>query len=245
MRARWCLLVALALGLVACGGGTGTPDAGTSGSAGSNVSIDVPLAPGSAEQIRLSGIERGTGSVGVVLAHMLGSSQLAWSAYASKLADEGFHVLTFDFRGHGVSGGDRNPSLAALDLAAAVAKIRALGANRVLVVGASMGGTAALVVASTEQLAGVVSISAPAQIDELDAGPAARRLDEPALFVVGEKDDNRYTDAARQFNAAAPQPKKLEVVAGTSAHGTALLNDQNVGSRVQRIITDFLVDNRG
>ena len=165
MRARWCLLAALTLALASCGGGSGQPKAGGSGTAGNNVAIDVLLAPGSAQHIRLAGIERGAGSAGVVLAHMLGSSQLAWSAYATKLADKGFHVLTFDFRGHGLSGGDRNPSLAAVDLAGAVAKIRALGASRVLVVGASLGGTAALVVASSEQLAGVVTLSAPARID--------------------------------------------------------------------------------
>lgn len=245
MRARWCLLAALALASAACGGGSGTLDAGGTGAAGNNITIDVALAPGSNQLIRLSAIERGTGSVGVVLAHMLGSSQLSWSSYAAKLAEDGFHVLTFDFRGHGVSGGDRNPSLAALDLAGAVAKIRALGASRVLVVGASMGGTAAVIFASAEKLAGVASLSAPVRIDELDAGPAARNLDEPSLFVVGEKDDGRYVKAARDFTAAAPHPKKLEVVSGAAAHGTDLLTDPRTAARVQRLLTDFLVDNRG
>jgi pimeloyl-ACP methyl ester carboxylesterase len=243
MRARWCLLAALAVALAACGGGTGGEV--DRGPGGTDVAIDVPATPGSNQVIRLAGIERGNGSVGVVLAHMLGSNQQAWTAYAATLADDGFHVLTFDFRGHGASGGDRNPSLASLDLAAAVAKIRQLGASRVLVVGASMGGTAALVVASTEQLAGVVTISAPMRIDELDAGSAVRNLSEPALFIVGEKDDKRYVDAARAFNAAARQPKRLAIIAGTGDHGTDLLTDPRTKSRVQRQITDFLVDNRG
>jgi pimeloyl-ACP methyl ester carboxylesterase len=242
MPSRWCLLAALAVALTACGGGAAGPGSGT---AGNDVTINAPVAPGSSQVVRLAGVERGTGSAGVVLAHMLGSNQQAWSAYASTLAEDGFHVLTFDFRGHGASGGDRSPSLANLDLAAAVAKIRRLGATRVLVVGASMGGTAALVVASTEQLAGVVTISAPMKIDELDASSAVRNLDEPALFVVAEKDDKRYVDAARAFNAAAPQPKRLAIIAGSGDHGTDLLTDPKTRTRVQRMLTDFLVDNRG
>jgi pimeloyl-ACP methyl ester carboxylesterase len=242
MRARWCLLAALAVAISACGGGTGS---GGSTFAGNDVTIDVPASPGSNEVVRLAGVERGTGTVGVVLAHMLGSNQQAWSAFASSLAGEGFHVLTFDFRGHGASTGDRNPSLANLDLAGAVTKIRTLGTTRVLVVGASMGGTAALLVAQTADLAGVVTLSAPARIDELDAGPTARNLAEPSLFIVGEKDDKRYTDAARGFYAAARQPKGLEVIKGTGNHGTDLLTDSKVGDRVQQLITDFLVDNRG
>lgn len=243
MRARWCFLAALAVAIAACGGGSG--GSGSAGPAGNDVAIDVPATPGSSQMVRLAGVERGTGTVGVVLAHMLGSSQLSWSPFAAKLVAEGFHVLTFDFRGHGASAGDRNPSLATLDLAGAVGKIRALGATRVLVVGASMGGTAAIVIASTEQLAGVVTLSAPVKIDDLDAGPAARNLAEPALFVVAEKDDKPYVDAARALYAAARQPKRLEVITGSGDHGTNLISDPRTASRVQRLVTDFLVDNRG
>jgi len=232
----------LAVALVACGGSSPTD---TRTTIGNDVSIDVPIAPGSSQTFRLAGIERGRGAVGVVLAHMLGSSQSAWSPLDSELADEGFHVLTFDFRGHGLSGGDRNPSRAGLDLAAAVAKLRSLGAKRVLVVGASMGGTAAISVAAGSDLAGVVTISAPSQIGTLNAGAAVRKLAEPALFIVGAGDDDRYTSAARAFYAAAREPKRLAVIAGSPAHGTDLLIDKKVGSRVQKLIKDFLIANRG
>jgi len=243
MRARLCLLIAPAIALAACGGGSpkATPDARV----GTDITIEVAAAPGSSELIRLAAVERGTGTVGVVLAHMLGSSQSAWSPIVGDLVDEGFHVLTFDFRGHGLSGGTRDPSHADLDLAGAVAKIRALGASRVLVVGASLGGTAAIAVAATADLGGVVTLSAPARIDDLEAGAIASKVTEPALFLVGANDDPRYVEAARAFNAATKGPKKLQVLAGTSAHGTDLLTDSRVGKRVRKLVLDFLIDHRG
>jgi len=242
MRARWCLLAALAVVLVACGGSS-PGDQRTR--VGTNVSFDVPITPGGGQLVRLSGVERGRGRVGVVLAHMLSSSQGAWSPIVGDIVDAGFHVLTFDFRGHGLSDGTRDPSRADLDLAGAVAKLRSLGASRVLVVGASMGGTAALVVAATEDLAAVVTLSAPAKIDSLDAGAVIGKVTEPTLFIAGEKDDARYTDAARSLYAAAHGPKHLEVVSGTGAHGTNLLTDKNAANTVKARIMDFLIANRG
>jgi alpha/beta superfamily hydrolase len=242
MRARWCFLAALAMTLAACGGGSGATDRSTQ--AGIDVTIDVPAASG-APAVRLSGVERGHGQIGVVLAHMLNSSQDAWTPLVSSLVDQGFHVLTFDFRGHGLSSGNRDASHADLDLAAAVAKLRTLGASKIFVVGASMGGTAALVVAAREDLAGVVTMSAPAQIGSLDAGAAVVSVAEPKLFIVGAKDDPHYVDAARAFESSARAPKKLEVISGSASHGTDLLVDSTAGSRVKRLIINFLIDNRG
>jgi alpha/beta superfamily hydrolase len=243
MRARLCLLAALAAALGACGGPSGTknPDLRV----GNNVSFEVRAAPGSAETIRLDGIERGSGAAGVVLAHMLGSSQSAWAPIVGDLVDEGFHVLTFDFRGHGLSAGTRDPSHADLDLAAAIAKLRALGATRVMVVGASLGGTAAVAAAATEDLAGIVTISAPEQIDALDAGAFASKVTEPSLFIVGQGDDPRYVDAARTFVVRVKGPKRLVVIAGTSEHGTELLTDAKVGARARKLVMDFLIEHRG
>ena len=240
---RWYLLAALATTVLlttGCGDPNDEPR-----SLGNDVSFAVPAAPGSAEQIRIHGIDRGRGAAGVVLAHMLNSSQSAWAPLSDALVEEGLHVFTFDFRGHGLSGGSRDPAHAELDLAGAVARIRSLGARSVVVVGASMGGTAAIGVAATEDLAGVVTISAPLQIGTLDASRAVGRLGEPSLFIVGERDDRQYADAARSLFAAAPEPKKLEIVKGSGAHGTDLLTDGRNGSRVEELILDFIASHRG
>jgi pimeloyl-ACP methyl ester carboxylesterase len=223
----------------ACGGGSTkeTP-------AGQDISIDVPVAPGSAQTIRLAAVVRGRGTVGVVLAHMLGSQQLAWAPLIPGLLDDDFHVLTFDFRGHGLSGGSRDPSRADLDLAGAVQRLRQLGATKIFVVGASMGGTAAIRVVAAQKLAGVVAISAPDKIGKLDASPTAVLLRQPSLFIVARGDDKRYTGAAQKLFQGAMEPKSLRIIDGTSAHGTDLLLGSS-GARIMKLILDFLVSHRG
>jgi pimeloyl-ACP methyl ester carboxylesterase len=100
-------------------------------------------------------------------------------AYA-RLADglaERLPVLALDLRGHGGSSGastlgDRE----AEDALAGVAWLRAYGHPRVVLVGLSMGGTAALHAASRgADVAGVVAVSAPARFrDPPDDGPMKR-----------------------------------------------------------------------
>ena len=243
MRAhRWLLAVATAALLIGCS------DAANDKAEliGNDVSFVVPAVPGERPTIRLVGIERGSGPDGVVLAPMLGSSQNAWAPLVEDLVKHGFHVLTFDFRGHGLSAGDRDPSRADLDLAGAVQRLRSLGGGRVLVVGASLGGTAALAIGSSSNLAGVVTISAPVEIRGLDASAGIRAYDGPLLAIVAKDDDRRYTDAAQAIiSTAAAAPKRREVITGTGAHGTELLTDDRAAARVKKLILDFLDGYRG
>jgi alpha/beta superfamily hydrolase len=238
-RRRTLVAVVAVLALAACSGDESGQAVGT------DISFLAPADAGGVESVQLLGVERGAGQVGVVLAHALGNSQSSWSLFVERLVDDDFHVLTFDFRGHGQSSGERSPSAAALDLGAAVDKLRSLGALKIFVVGASMGGTAAISIAATQKLEGVVAISAPASIDRLDASGAVRQLDEPSLFVVAENDDKQYTDAARSFAANAPQQKRLQIIDGTRAHGTDLLTEVATRERVTELIMDFLIANRG
>jgi pimeloyl-ACP methyl ester carboxylesterase len=242
LRRRRSLAALLAivafLSFVACGGDETL-------SIGSDISFLAQAAPNSPENVQLYGVERGEGSVGVVLAHMLGSSQSAWALFAGRLVDEDFRVLTFDFRGHGQSIGDRSPSAAALDLVAAVEKLRSLGATKVFVVGASMGGTAAITVAAAQELEGVVAISAPTSVDGLDAAAVVSDLEEPSLFMVAQNDEERYTEAARSLAAAAPVGKQLQIIEGSAAHGTDLITEEATRDRVSDLIIDFLIVNRG
>ena len=235
---RWCLVAALAALLIGCG------DAETENASliGTELTFEVPAQRGASQTIRLQGIERGSGPDGVVLAHMLGSSQNAWAPIVEDLVKDGLHVLTFDFRGHGLSAGDRNPSLADLDLAGAIGKLRALGASRVLVVGASMGGTAALAIAADQEVDGVVTLSAPMEIGQLNASSAVRGYHGPLLAIVGEDDNSRYTDAARDIIAkSSAAPKRRQVIKNTGDHGTDLLTEADV----KQLILEFLDAHRG
>jgi pimeloyl-ACP methyl ester carboxylesterase len=80
----------------------------------------------------------------VLLLHGGGQTRRAWHATASDLADAGWRALTVDLRGHGESTHPDPPAYALEDFAADVrALIAALGGEPI-VIGASLGGIAAL-----------------------------------------------------------------------------------------------------
>lgn len=120
----------------------------------------------------------GAGRAAVLLAHGFGANRRkpAYARLAEGLARTA-PVLSLDLRGHGGSGGastfgDREHA----DVAAGLRWLEASGFDRVVLVGLSMGATAALraaVEAST--VAGLVVISAPARFrDPAPAGPLQR-----------------------------------------------------------------------
>src|SRR5207248_7752413 len=152
-----------------------------------------------ADGVRLDAAEVGTGAKGIVLVHESGAKALCgWWPFAVHLADTGFHVLLFDLRCYGLSGCPRAAKRDdyVSDVAAAAAKLRSLGAASVEVVGASMGGSVALVsgvrvphVAAVADLSGD-ELSRPfgRKGHRLTAGRAARRLRLPVLFAVARQD---------------------------------------------------------
>lgn len=152
-----------------------------------------------------------------------------WAGYARRLAATGLIAFPFDFRGHGFSEGPRNHALAPADVVAAVKAVRALGAGKVVVVGASLGGIAALVAAPRLGLSiqGIASVSGPAAIaGELDARPAVTKLKVPTLYLAAEDDaypPYDFAAEARELHETTDTPeKKLELVPG-NLHGTFLV----------------------
>jgi pimeloyl-ACP methyl ester carboxylesterase len=173
---------------------------------------------------RIYGVETGKGAVGVVLAHQYLSDHCEFMSFAHELAGRGYRVLAIDLRGYGASRGgvwwhlDR-------DLVAAAARLRADGAKRVVLVGASMGGTAALVAGAEAKpaVAGVVSLSGPAQFRGLDAAKAVRHLRAPVRFLAARSDPPSPSDARRLNGASASRDKSVALFDG-AAHGSSLLS---------------------
>ena len=113
----------------------------------------------------------------VVLAHGFAGScdHIAVVRQAEALWAAGFDVVSYDSRGHGRSEGQcALGDLESYDIAAAVARAKRTGLD-VLLVGASMGAVAALRYAASGdgELAGVVSISAPAKFRTPRSAPGA------------------------------------------------------------------------
>jgi pimeloyl-ACP methyl ester carboxylesterase len=94
----------------------------------------------------------------VMLIHGLGFGQLSWDRVAPRLSAEGLRVVSYDLRGHGGSdvAGDYSPAAFDEDLAAVLEE---LGLEKPVLVGHSLGATAALkYAASHESCAGVVCV---------------------------------------------------------------------------------------
>jgi pimeloyl-ACP methyl ester carboxylesterase len=172
------------------------------------------------------------------------------------LAAHGYHVLLFDHRCTGQSSCGPGAAGAGLvsDIRAAVARLHQDGAARVTLVGASQGGSEALIAGTDHALdvTGVVGLSA----DELTvplAGPpgpatalaAAPRLWRPALFAVAASDPYVSVRETRTLVARAGSRSKHLVVAGAGAgHGWELVAPLPGGapSRVSRTVLAFLRD---
>jgi pimeloyl-ACP methyl ester carboxylesterase len=186
----------------------------------------------------LAGELRGEGDVGVVLAHMFPTDRESWSSFAALLAERGFFTLAFDFRGYGDSEGDREISEIWRDVVAAVRAVRDRGAARGGVIGASMGGTAALIAATRERVDGVATLSAPSVFMGLSATPdTLAMLTTPKLFVAADG-DGVAAQTAQAFYQRSPPSKRVEIVTGTE-HGTDLLEGRQ-SERVRRLLLDFL-----
>ena len=127
----------------------------------------------------------------VILLHAYPSDQTEWFEVASELG-AARSVLTFDFRGYGASEGSKDADEAAKDTLAAIEWARAQGIDQIALVGASMGGTAAIVAATEAAVAGVVAgvvaISAPVSMGGMDAEDAIAEVEAPILLIAAEDD---------------------------------------------------------
>jgi dienelactone hydrolase len=183
---------------------------------------------------------------GVVLAHTLSGDQTTWYTFAERLASQGFRVLTFNFRGYcpggdgGCSAGTKDVDAAPTDLRSAVEYLRTDGVQRVGIAGASMGGTAALLVASADPsgIPAVVTLSAPQVLYGLAVSPEVLQTVTGAkLYIAGLGDPAGAASAADAMYADSPQPKEEQIVT-TDEHGTALLASTS-GEQVQALMEQW------
>jgi len=206
----------------------------------------------SSDGVKLAGRVFGDGRVGVVLAHMFPADQTSWWAFARVLAPRGFTVLTFDFRGYcpggvaGCSEGERDVAAMWQDLLGAVDLMMARGMVRVMLVGASMGGTASLVAAAQPgvPVVAIVVLSAPQSFEGLTADRTVLgNVTAAKLFVAGNGDPTGAATAAQAMYEESPLPKQVEIVT-SSDHGTDLLTGNQSG-RVQTLIIGYLEQHAG
>ncbi len=175
----------------------------------------------------------------VIFAHELPTDQTAWRDFAMELAAQGIATLTFDFRGYGESVGPSDLAHIDIDLETAVRFIRSRDYPLIYVYGASMGGTATMIVAARQELAGIVVVSAPPSFRGLDATEVVAEIGGAKLFIASVGDaGGAYADAIESYMRQAQEPKESVLFDGT-AHGTQLFDGAN-SAQFRETLLDFL-----
>ncbi|HEY7358327.1 MAG TPA: alpha/beta fold hydrolase, partial [Ktedonobacterales bacterium] len=153
-----------------------------------------------------------------------------------RLAQRGYLVLAYDFRGYGdsASGGTLNYDA---DLRAAIAFVRQQGASKIVLLGSSMGGTVSLKVAASEPVAAVITLSAPEHFSVISVTDSeVQAITAPKLFVNSQ--DDTYAADTEHMYALASQPKDLHMYPGL-AHGVAIF-DGPYGDSLTQLLLDFI-----
>ncbi len=200
-------------------------------------SVDFPAADGTA----LTGRVFGTGTTAVVLSNMGDNDPAAWEDFAPTLADADYTVLTYAYRfpTHTSNLDATKANGAVDDLAGAVAFVRRQGAQRVILIGASLGGMATAKVAARLRADGVVIIASP-----IDRQTTLQLRVEPAeltaitaskLFVASDDDANVDIAETRALFDQAREPKQWQTYPST-AHGTQLLATTHGDALRQRLL---------
>ena len=202
--------------------------------------------------VRLEGRLFGDGRVGVVMSHMgrSGDTQADLYPLARRLAAQGYLVLTYNRRGvcprngNGCSEGFDELSEGWKDVVGAARLLRRRSAERVALLGASIGAMSSVAAAGRGRVepAALVEIAGVNNLSGYSfAARDLRRIGGEKLFVSSAGDIYGGADAAREWHAWARPPKRLEILGGNQ-HGTDMLRpDEPTRTRLTRLVVDFLV----
>jgi pimeloyl-ACP methyl ester carboxylesterase len=196
----------------------------------------------SQDNVRLAGTLFGEGELAVILAHMgmPGVDQQSWLPFARLLAERGFTALTLDFRGRGQSEGSLQTNLLVYDIHAATQFLSERGFERIVCIGASMGGTACMRAALDGDLAGLgvlastLSNGDPTEVTAFEL----QQLTLPKVFAYGGYDVILVISDMRIMSELSPAPKLVQVFP-ESAHATNLFNTES-GEALTDLLVSFL-----
>jgi alpha-beta hydrolase superfamily lysophospholipase len=198
-----------------------------------------------ADGVRLYAVEAGTGSTAIVLAHE-GRDDLcgSWLPSAKRFVRAGFRTLMFDFRGNGHSElvDGRKALRLDQDLDAAVKRARRSGARRVFLIGASLGGAAAVQNGASLPVTGIVSLSGTRIWPGFGINHYASlpHLRVPFLYVGSTNDSAAPEKEARDMYRRVGSKDKRIVLYRGSLHGTAFLDEAPFARRARALIMQWL-----
>jgi pimeloyl-ACP methyl ester carboxylesterase len=185
-------------------------------------------------------ITAGSGRTVVVLLHQTdGGGLCGWLEFATTLAtDPELSVLAIDLCGYGESRctADAEP-VDPVELALRHARAH-LKAERIIMMGASMGGSVALISAAT--LPGIdsaIDLSGPVEWQGMEAVREGKKLPVPVLVAMADDEGTDQVSGAQRIVDNAPAGS--EFLPAEAGHGYELLNEMDgsitpIGERVLR-----------
>jgi pimeloyl-ACP methyl ester carboxylesterase len=252
-------LLALPLLVLLVGSACGTGAASSTRSAKTEAAVDEPPSLASAcgsasgieaapfwlqteDSVRLYAIDAGASTVAVVLAHQGRSDLCEELPYAKTLIGAGLRVLAFDFRGNGHSAYPSKNALAyRRDFAAAIKHLKGDGATRVFLIGASMGGAAAVQNSGGLPFAGVVSLSGTRLWPGFGINkPGPRALRAPFLYIGSKSDYRAPLKEARTIIRTAGSRDKRSIFYRGSLHGWEFVQSAPFAAKNRTLIHDWI-----
>lgn len=164
----------------------------------------------------------------VLLLHMLNGRQDDWLPLVTPLQQAGYTVLALDMRGHGLTGGTADWTLAGQDVADVMAALRAtpgVDAQRTGIIGASIGANLTIQQCAADDLCrGAVALSPGLDYRGVQTEPAVVAFGEQPLLILVSPGDSYSATSSAQLAAANAAVVELRQLAG-NAHGTRLFAD--------------------
>jgi alpha/beta superfamily hydrolase len=181
----------------------------------------------------------------VVLAHGHSQSHTEWQSFEELMIENGIATMTFDFRGHGSSGGTDQFASIGIDVKTVFDYVERRGFERVICIGSSSGGSACLAAAVDSDIEGLVMLSSVMNLpmgSRLVSTKDFKSLAIPKIFMFTEEDIWAPYNIEGYYETAetAEQPKNTYIYPGI-AHGTGLFYEE-YGEEVLEILLDFVKD---
>ena len=115
------------------------------------------------------------------------------------------------------------------------------GAKKIILAGASLGGSASAKLAVESQTNGLIVIASPPEISQwgFEVEAADLNTNIPKLFITAENDNTVPASATRNLYDLAAELKEWQTYPGT-AHGTDLFETE-IGTELQVRILEFIL----
>ncbi len=209
-RASWALLLLLLLA-TACGTATRAPTP----TAPPTIQVTPVNQSFTANHVTLSGTLYGHGPTALILSNQVENVSSEWGDVPMQFASRGFAVLTYQYR----YTTDDTTRLS--DLQAAITFMQQQGAQKIVLMGASIGGLVTTVVATQTHVQAIVLLSAPHAYNTiLLSATQAQQITAPALIV--ESDEDEFLPDAQKIYGWLTTPKVLKIYPNDGSHGVEL-----------------------